>query len=73
MKGNICVFAVLFLISIVILLRYPRGYDVLKSEYLANLKIIDLLLVIDLNFSNTLAFIFITGNYGTIYPIDYFF
>lgn len=71
-KRNICAFGVLLFIRIYWLLRDPSRRNILESKHLAYLKIIDLLLIFDLNFTDTLAFVFITRNYGTIDPIDYF-
>ena len=68
-KGDICLFGILFLILVIWLLRDIRRNDILKPEYLAHCKVINLLLIVNLNFSNALTFVFVARNYGTINPI----
>ena len=72
MKSDISVFRVFLLIGVIWLFRNPCRRYILKSEHFTNLKIVDMLLIIDLNFSNTLAFVFVAGEYGAIEPVNYF-
>ena len=72
MKSDISVFRVFLLIGVIWLFRNLCRRYILKSEHFTNLKIVDMLLIIDLNFSNTLAFVFVAGEYGAIEPVNYF-
>ena len=72
MKCHICFIRILLLVRIDRLLRDPGRSNILESEHLSSLKIINLLLVLYLHFSNALTFVFVTRQYCAVDPIYYF-